>query len=534
MFRNRFLSLSFWGEAKTAFFSLIGLFFLAFIYLAAYRLIAYLNSVEMIGPLLVNKLIALVFLTSFSMVVFSALITSFNTIFLSKDLFWLMTTPLSIRKLLAFKTLSTSFYSSWMVMVALFPLLVALGQVKHAGLSFYPAAIMLLVPFFILASSTGVIVSILLMRIFPAKATRDVMLFLGIFAFCALYVLFRFIEPEKLVRPDRLIAITQYLSFLDSPVAAYLPSWWVTTAILSTISMNYSDLITYSSLLAGSCALVFSVLLWAGYKIYYIGWAEGQILAKSHKTVRHAYTRRSPTRALFDKDVTIFFRDAGQWSQLMILGSIVFVYLFSLYKLPLDTLYLQNLISFVNIGLIAFVLSAVALRLVFPLVSVEGDSVWLLFTVPLKKRKIFFEKFLFGAIPVFLMALVLVIFSNLILKADTTVFYLTSFATLAMSVGLTSMALGFGAIFPRFDMSNIAEIESSAGGIFYMVASLFYIVINLSFLAVPIHDYYLVKFHVGQSGHIGIILIAAVVVFNLFSVLVPLSLGLKNFENIEK
>jgi len=55
-------------------------------------------------------------------------------------------------------------------------------------------------------------------------------------------------------------------------------------------------------------------------------------------------------------------------------GSLCAVYIFSIYKIPLNTIYLQNMVAFFNVGLISFVVSAVALRFVFPAVSLEGES----------------------------------------------------------------------------------------------------------------------------------------------------------------
>jgi hypothetical protein len=48
------------------------------------------------------------------------------------------------------------------------------------------------------------------------------------------------------------------------------------------------------------------------------------------------------------------------------LVSIIAIYLISIRKLPLDTPYLRALISFLNIGMVGFVLASVALRFVFP------------------------------------------------------------------------------------------------------------------------------------------------------------------------
>lgn len=492
--RNRIISMSVADEIKATILLFIMLMLFGGIYTGAWRLISYLNGVAIAGPLLVNKLLALVFLTSFSMVAFSGLITSFSTIFSSKDLPWLLSTPLRVRSIFAFKALATVFYASWMVLVALFPFLLALGVVKHAPLLFYVKITFLLVPFVSIAAFVGVLICLALMRFFPAHRTRDILLLLGVMFMTGLYVLFRFMQPERLVRPDGMQVVSQYLDYLNAPTAAYLPSWWVTAGVFGAVSGNAVAFWFNGFLLAGAAVLVFLFINAVASRFFFIGWAEGQVYHMRKKAAPHTYHHGSPIRALFRKDVLTFFRDTNEWSQLLILSSIVIVYLFSIYKLPLDSMYLQNFVSYVNVGLIGFILSAVGLRLVFPLVSLEGINLWLIRVSPLGMRRFLTEKLFFGAIPMVVAGLLLVTTSNLILKTDTVIFCAMLMTILLMSLGLSGMAMGFGALFPRFNMANVAQIESSAGGLFYILAALFYIGLNMSLLAMPMQNFYHMKF----------------------------------------
>ena len=85
-------------------------------------------------------------------------------------------------------------------------------------------------------------------------------------------------------------------------------------------------------------------------------------------------------RAIVLKDIKLFFRDTSQWSQLFLLFALMVVYIYSFKLLPLEraampSFFLQNLISFLNLGMVGFVTSAVAVRFVFPAVSLEGAVV---------------------------------------------------------------------------------------------------------------------------------------------------------------
>ena len=86
-------------------------------------------------------------------------------------------------------------------------------------------------------------------------------------------------------------------------------------------------------------------------------------------------SRSSPrTRELVAKEVKVFFRDSTQWSQLILLGVLVVVYVYNIRVLPLYSgeqvsFFLINLVSFLNLGLAGFVVAAIAARVVFPAMS---------------------------------------------------------------------------------------------------------------------------------------------------------------------
>ena len=534
--RNKFKKLSFTDEIKAALFLLMGLIFFAGIYSGAWRLLSYMNDVPLIGNLLVNKLLALVFLTSFSMVILSSLITSFNTIFSGRDLPWLMVTPLSLRTIFTFKALNTFFYSSWMVLFALLPFIIALGQIKGVSPLFYLWTLLLMMPFFLISSLVGVVISLLLMRYFPSHRTRDMLLLLSIILITGVYILGRFLQPEKLVKPDGLEIVAQYLSYLDAPTAVFLPSWWIAAGIYSLISGQASEILFYSGLLSGSAAAALILTVALAERIFYTGWAEGHIYhkRKSPSKMDIAHSKRGPLKAVFEKDISIFFRDTNQWSQLLLLGGLVIVYLFSIYKLPLETMYLQNLVSFFNVGLIGFILSAVSLRFVFPLISLEGDTFWILRSSPLAMGKLLIEKSLFGIVPVASMGIILVIASNLILKADWPICWISLSAIIIVAAGMNSLAIGLGAIFPVFGSNSVAQIESSPGGLFYIVTAIFYLGVNISLWAWPVQNIYQHKFGGASVPWSSFLWVGiGLFCFNLAACVLPFIFGLRSLRELE-
>src|SRR5439155_384837 len=73
--------------------------------------------------------------------------------------------------------------------------------------------------------------------------------------------------------------------------------------------------------------------------------------------------------SLLAKDATVFLRDASQWSQLLLVFALVGIYLYNFSALPLDdgtplADAMRDLATILNLGLGAFVTTAVAVRFV--------------------------------------------------------------------------------------------------------------------------------------------------------------------------
>jgi hypothetical protein len=66
---------------KAAAFAFLGLLFLSGVHWGFLRFLTVIRNVELVGDLLLLKILAMAFMTSFLMIVFSSTITSFSTLF---------------------------------------------------------------------------------------------------------------------------------------------------------------------------------------------------------------------------------------------------------------------------------------------------------------------------------------------------------------------------------------------------------------------------------------------------------------------
>lgn len=505
-----------------------------------YRLLRYLATVELIGLLLTWKLTAMLLLMTLSMVVVSSLLTALTTLFYSYDLKFLMKAPVSLRAVFLDKSLESAFFASWMIGLILVPYVAAIMRVQHLGLGYFAAFIVALPPFLLLAASFGIGFTLLLLYLFPSSRTRDVVWVFSSLSLTVTYGLVRFAQPEKLIRPDALKVVAEYLNFLQAPTAPYLPSWWLAEALRMAAEGDWQGWALRTTGLWAAACLVYGLLVALAGKVYFIGYSgaqEGALRKRVHAfklLPEQIFMGTRSAAVLFWKERTTFFRDVKHWSQILLIIGLVFVYLFSIQRLPLDSAELKSLVSFLNVGTAGFVLAALGLRFTFPAISLEGKSWWVLRSAPINIGQVMREKLLFSAVPLLAISATLALMTNWILAADRFTSWLSFGALITVGLAICVMGVGFGALFPNFAVENIHQIESSVGGFVYMAACLFYVGITIAVLAAPMQMHFAERFGTGVwNSRVALYSGAGWLALNLIAFILPWHLGRRALENHE-
>ena len=90
----------------------------------------------------------------------------------------------------------------------------------------------------VIACCTGIFMTMVLVHIFPAQRTKDVILLLSILMVVALYLMFRFLRPERLVNPEAFFTVAQYVSALKAPDSPFLPTHWITETLWASLKRS--------------------------------------------------------------------------------------------------------------------------------------------------------------------------------------------------------------------------------------------------------------------------------------------------------
>ncbi|MDZ7695958.1 MAG: hypothetical protein U5R49_03190 [Deltaproteobacteria bacterium] len=480
----------------------LGLAFCGGMFVISCRVLLYFQSTEMIGDILAKHLLSMVLLTFFSLLIFSNIITALSNLYLSKDLEFCHSAPISVEALFISRAVNTFLDSSWMVIVFGLPIFMAYAYVYRPAPLFYVTLIHINLAMAVIASGLGILVTIILVHVFPARRTKDIILLLSILMVIALYLFFRFLRPERLVNPEAFFTIIEYMGALKAPDSPYLPSHWVARILWDGLTSRHGGGKLFETLLTWSTAgAVVVVNVWLAGFIYFKGFSKSQearqrrsggkpLLNLLIRTVTAPY--KKDLAAIMAKDIRIFFRDNSQWSQLLLLGALVIVYVYNFSVLPLDKSpmrldFLQNELAFLNMGLAGFVLSAVCTRFVYTAVSAEGESYWVIRSSPLSMKRFLWGKYVLFLIPMLVLGETLIVLTNWLLEVTPFMMGLTTATMFLMVFGIIALGIGFGAIYPRFKHENIAQVSTGFGGLLYMILSALFIGLVIILEAGPVY-----------------------------------------------
>jgi ABC-2 type transport system permease protein len=532
--------------ARAILLGLVALVFWLGVFGIAYRVLKYFRGVEEIGNLMAAKVLGIILLAFLSILLLSNIITALSTFFLAKDLDLLVAAPISRSRLYAAKLAETVVHSSWMVALLALPIFTAYGIVYGGGFLFPIVALAAFVPYLVIPAVIGAAFTLILVNIFPARRTRELLGLVATGAVVVVLVILRFLRPERLAQPEGFRDLVDYLAVLRTPTSPFLPSEWTASIIMNWL-LRVADPWPIAKLwIAAALAVLLGALLHRS--LYALGFskaqegAERKIRRVMRGPVAGMLSSVSPSKREFIlKDLRLFFRDNTQWSQLILLAVLLLVYLFNIKSLPLHSgeqvpFRLITMISFLNLGLAGFVLAAVAARFIFPGISLEGRQMWLLRSSPLDPGAMLWSKYWIGTVPLLVLALIITVFTNWLLHASGFMMAVAVGTIILFTLSASALALSFGAIYPQFGSENAAQIPTSFGGLVYMMSTLSLLTAIIMIEATPVMGYLRMDRYGGQLQMIlPELLAAAVLVIGICvtATVIPLRMALRRIEMME-
>lgn len=456
---------------------LLGIAICIALYFISWKTLGYFHAQSELGIILSMKIFQMVWITIFAMLVFSSMITGVSTLYLSKDNEVIVASPVSMAELYGMRLVTTFLNTSWMVIIFSVPVFAAFGVVFQSGPWYWLLLIITVPATASTATGAALLFIIILVYLFPARRTKDIIFYLTLCFGIFLYLIFRLMRPEDMVNPEKYGQFIEYLSAVSNPAGPWLPAGW-TANLLTTYLLDQQ----VDWLLLGLITLTPLVLYYVGevvmIKLFIPGFSKSQ---ESFGGNRHFSSSTNSGMAwiwIFKKELISFLRDSKEWSQFFMIGALVVVYLYNFKVLPLErtfgTVYVANLIAFGNIGLTGFLSASLAARFVYPAVGAEGGAFYLIRSSPLTLSRYLWYKYLFYVIPFTFLTLVLIGVSNHFLQISGPMWWISLFSATITCWSVVAMALGFGAVFADYNAENRAA-SMGTGAVFYLFCSITYV-----------------------------------------------------------
>ena len=534
------------GLFKLLLFGTIGLLFWGGIFAVSLRVLGYFKEIAELGDILAHKLLSMVLLTFFFLLVFSSILTSLSKLYLSRDLSLVHSIPVPSYKIFIGRWIESTVDSSWMVIVYTLPVFISYGIVYQASLLFYINIIMTILSLSIIASGISSVLVITTVNFLPPNRIRSIFIFFGLCFFLVLFFAFRFLRPERLVDPETFATALVYLKALKTPAPPYLPSTWAFDSMKALLHGNITEGMFHTALSwSFSGVMVFMVIIIAE-AIYFKGLSKtrtAQVRLFNYRESSSLFFKflSRPVRAFAVKEVRTFFRDQTQWSQLFLIAALVVIYVYNfnvlpLEKAPIKTVYFQNLLSFLNMGLAGFVLTAVTARFAYPAVSTEKEGFWLVKSVPIPLKNYLWIKFFIYFLPLLILTEILIVATNILLKVAPFMMGLSITNIFFMVPGVVAMGIGFGAAYPDFKSENPAQTVTSFGGLLFMMVCAGYIGAVIVIEAGPVHNLFMARIkETGLSAFEWIWTIgsfAIVFIINILAIVLPMRFGERKLSKL--
>ena len=502
------------------------------------------------------------------MLVFSSGIILYTGLFNSAETRFLLSLPVRDERLVLYKFQEAVFFSSWGFFLLASPMMIAYGIVVEAPWFYYALMLPLIVSFVYIPSSIGALCCLLIIYKLPQMRRTIVGGAALIASTTAGWSIWRTVSGPQ----TRLFGNEWFQETLHRfrfTQQQWLPSSWLTGGLLEAarpagIAQTSDDAwhgpiaqsCLYLALLISNAMLLHVLTIWAAKH-----WFRASHTSFACRHMRRRYAKRSildrgaakllgwfpdQIRLLLMKDWRLLRRDPVQWSQFLIFFGLLALYFLNVDRFNnpnRDISYVTwiNMVSFLNLAVVGLILSTFTTRFIYPMISLEGHCFWILGLLPMSRDTVLWSKFLFASLGSWIPCATLILLSDLMLHVSGLIVGVHQLTCILLCLGLSSIAVGLGAIMPNFQETSPSKISAGFGGTLNLVLSALYIIVIVVLTALPCHFYliagnapwresflnpsFLRLWLWGGSGTAMLVGLAAIVV--------PLRWGLRSFRRLE-
>jgi ABC-2 type transport system permease protein len=481
--------------------------FLAAYMVAAFVLVSrgleYVQRLPLLGPLLTERTLHLIFFFFFLMLILSNATITGMSLFRRRETGWLLSLPLPPAGIVLWKTFEGLLLSSWGLIVLSAPILAAFGRVLGAGASFYLLSFTAIILLISIAGNLSTWLLLSLVRFYRPWWLRAASLLLGAGLFL-LIVSLGTVRRDPSLTADVSANFRQILHHTQFATHPLLPSTWVANVALASAKGLGGSAAFYTMTLLSHALAVWIVSIVLAQRWFFQAWnrtlhqaelqrqQSGRLPASTRAAALFSRVADKlhvprPVRAMAAKDARTFLREPAQWGQCTLIFGLLLIYTSNLRNLGYNYAdpFWSTVVSYLNLTVCALSMSTLTTRFVFPQFSMEGQRFWIVGVAPFPLTRVLRQKLWINWLAATPLTTLLIVISSVSLRLPLhrAVFFVASMAL--MSIGLNALALSLGALIPNFRESNSAKIVSGFGGTLCLILSFFYIIAWIGILTIP-------------------------------------------------
>jgi ABC-2 type transport system permease protein len=493
-------------------------------FLRSFRAVA---TMGVAGPPLTLYALEAFFVLILLIGILSAVVTGSTIFFRLTENRLLLTTPVPLRAIFLLRSLETFGLTSWAFVVLATPALVALGVHSQRAAGFYVVTALLLGGFLVLTGALGTLLTMTFGRFLGHFRSRLGIVGLTVTLLAGGGVLVgRAVVPTRadfniMFEPGLLNGTTIALHFVEDKFAGW-PSHPFAAAVfgLATGQGSQPDRALLLSLLLpvaaavvgyGAGGALFRGLIWSA--------AEGVLLARPEGAAAppagwrtFPLLLRGPVGALLEKELVTLARSPQELGRGGFFAFLLALYMLLFLRVPVpDVAGTEDVTArLVAFSLLAtgYFLTTVALRFVFPALSLEGRTAWILFVSPIRLVALFWARLGLYSLAGFLGLGAITLAGGVRLGLSPLGVGLVAALLALLSLTIMTVALALGVCWPDFRGRSAESLATSAGGLLTTAVCLAYVAVCgwLGYRLV------LALLTAGPPGHVAWPLVAAVVV----------------------
>lgn len=478
--------------------------FTAGAFILTHEITRYVLEETRLGLFLLHRFLSMLLFVFFLSINVGNIIVSYATLYRSKETNFLLTKPISHTTLFIIKFLDNFFYSSTTLLLIALASFAGYGTYFGVSWSFYVIAITLLfMPYMLLAASIGVIMLMLLMKLAEKFGVKVVMGAIVVGYVAAVYGYFKIINPMLLVNNvmKYFPHVDQYFGFLDPPFVHYLPNYWFAEALYWGIRGNALESMASIGVLLCVAGVFVVIMILLARKLFYSTWLISMELRAKSKMLQTAQGVLSLTKksvvdsqinALTKKEFWHFFREPSQWIHFCIILVLVLIFVGSISRIDfqLGRPFLDTVSYLVVYIFNAFLIASVALRFVYPMISIEGQSFWKVRSSPTSLNKVFWLKFLLATVPIIVLGEILSYASHRSFAEYFSLQIYASISVVFITMTFVGMNLGAGSFFANYSETNPIRVASSQGATMTFLLCMMFLVFLVAVLFFPLNDFF--------------------------------------------